>query len=75
MYGIPFSINTDDPKMFGNSLSDEYSMLETHLNFSKDEIIDMIIHSIHTSWLEHGEKELLVDRFKKEMKSLFRKGV
>ena len=53
--------------MFGNSLSDEYVMLETHLNFSKAEIIDMIIHSIHTSWLEYGEKELLVDRFKKEM--------
>jgi len=70
-FGIPFSINTDDPKMFGNSLSDEYLMLETHFNFSKNEIIDIIINSIHTSWLEHREKKLLVDQFKKEMKNIF----
>jgi len=31
--GIPISINTDDPKMFGNSLSEEYQMLETKLGF------------------------------------------
>jgi adenosine deaminase len=70
-FGIPFSINTDDPKMFGNSLSDEYVMLETHFNFSENEMIDIIINSIYTSWLEHGKKELLADQFKEEMKNIF----
>lgn len=33
--GIIVTINTDDPKMFGNSLAEEYQLLEEKLGFSR----------------------------------------
>jgi adenosine deaminase len=70
-YAIPFSINTDDPKMFGNSLAEEYEMLEKHFNFTKNEIAGFIINSINTSWLNNKEKDLLMRQFRDEINTLF----
>jgi len=65
--GIPFSINTDDPKMFGNSLADEYLALETKLGFSRGEIESIILQGIMTSWLSGEDKEELTRQFRREM--------
>lgn len=62
--GIPISINTDDPKMFGNSLSEEYQVLETELAFSRDEIRKIILQSIEASWLPENNKLELVKTFR-----------
>ena len=62
--GIPISINTDDPKMFGNSLSEEYQALETKLGFSREEIRRIIIQGIATSWLPENRKRELVETFR-----------
>lgn len=62
--GIPISINTDDPKMFGNSLSEEYQVLETELGFSHDEIRKIILQSIEASWLPENSKLELVKTFR-----------
>lgn len=61
--GIPLSINTDDPKMFGNSLAEEYCTLETSLGFTEDEIRSLILSGISTSWLSHERKHELFERF------------
>ncbi len=66
-YGIPFSINTDDPKMFGNSLAEEYQMIEKSFNFSFRDICTMIINSIQSTWLPSKEKLLLQKQFQHEM--------
>ncbi|MFC2121672.1 adenosine deaminase, partial [Bacteroidota bacterium] len=58
--GIPVSINTDDPKMFGNSLSDEYKTLREVFGFSDKDILEIILNSINTTWLTQEEKEELV---------------
>jgi adenosine deaminase len=65
--GIPFSINTDDPKMFGNSLSEEYEILKTTFNLSNDDIYNIVINSINTTWLNQKEKEDLILKFKQEL--------
>jgi adenosine deaminase len=65
--GIPVSINTDDPKMFGNSLSEEYQALRDSFNFSDEAINNLIINSIHTTWLDEKEKEILIEEFKREL--------
>jgi adenosine deaminase len=65
--GIPVSINTDDPKMFGNSLSEEYQTLKDKFNFSDVAISNIIIDSIRTTWLDENEKEALINKFKKEL--------
>jgi adenosine deaminase len=66
--GIPVSINTDDPKMFGNSLAEEYQTLRDSFNFSEAAIQNIIRDSIQTTWLDDNEKEILVNRFKEELK-------
>ena len=61
--GIPISINTDDPKMFGNSLSEEYRVLELEFDFSHDEIQKIILQSIESSWLPENKKLKLLKTF------------
>jgi adenosine deaminase len=64
--GIPVSINTDDPKMFGNSLAEEYETLKEVFNFTNADISNIIINSINTTWLGQKEKEDLIIEFRKE---------
>jgi adenosine deaminase len=65
--GIPVSINTDDPKMFNNSLSEEYQLLKETFNYSRGDINNIIINSIHTTCLDKKDKENLIIEFKKEL--------
>ncbi len=50
--GLPVSINTDDPAMFGCSLAGEYRALaETH-GFRPDDIRSLILAAAEASWLD-----------------------
>jgi adenosine deaminase len=62
--GLTVTINTDDPKMFGNSLAEEYSLLVDKLGFSKKEICTLILQGIESSWLPDGEKRRLAGEFR-----------
>jgi adenosine deaminase len=62
--GIPISINSDDPKMFGNSLADEYESLQLYHGFSDEEVQRVILLGIETSWLSEESKETLRHTFK-----------
>lgn len=66
--GIPVSINTDDPKMFGNSLSEEYKLLKDSFDYSEEDIYKIIIDSIRTTWLDENEKRTLVADFREEFR-------
>jgi adenosine deaminase len=61
--GLFVTVNTDDPKMFGNSLAEEFRLLETRLGFSRAEIRGLILQSIHASWLPQDKKQLLLKDF------------
>lgn len=61
--GIPISINTDDPKMFGNSLAEEYQLLTEQHGFSHAEIQQLILSAIATSWLSDAKKQQLRHAF------------
>jgi adenosine deaminase len=61
--GIPLSINTDDPKMFGTSLADEYLTL-IQLGFSRSEIRALIEQGISSSWLPPERKRSLIADFR-----------
>ncbi len=62
---IAFSINTDDPKMFGNSLAEEYSLIES-LGYTKAEAAEFALGAIDTSWLSPDEKRTMKNEFSKE---------
>ncbi len=57
--GIPVTVNTDDPKMFGNSLAEEYRLLEERLGFSRREIQSLITGAVEVSWLEEQPRSEL----------------
>lgn len=57
--GIPVSVNTDDPKMFGNSLAEEYAALATELGFTDDEIRDLVLAAVDAAWLSEERREVL----------------
>jgi adenosine deaminase len=54
--GLLVTVNTDDPKMFGNSLAEEYQLLVEQLGFSKEEIRTLIRSAIQTGWLSDDQK-------------------
>ena len=59
---IPVSINTDDPKMFGNSMAEEYEKLANELGFIRDEIRTMLFNAVRTSFLSDDKKRELAGR-------------
>ncbi len=61
--GIVVTINTDDPQMFGNSLAEEYMLLEKRLGFSRAEIRALILSGIRASWLPDHRKERMINEF------------
>ena len=61
--GLAVTVNTDDPKMFGNSLAQEYCLLVEQLGFTPAEIRDLILQGIRASWLSGEDKERLQAEF------------
>ncbi len=68
--GIPLSINTDDPKMFGNSLVEEYGALHRYLGFTRRDIQCLVEQGIETSWLPEPRKGELLAQFRAEFADL-----
>ena len=62
--GLMVTISTDDPAMFGNSLAEEYQLLEERLVFSRDDIRTLILNGIKASWLPKNRKQTLINNFK-----------
>jgi len=61
--GMLVTANTDDPKMFHNSLAEEYCLLVERLGFSKDELREVILNGIRASWLPEARKQRLEQEF------------
>jgi len=60
--GLLVTINTDDPKMFNNSLAEEYQMLMTQHGFSVQDIQQVITNAVTSAWLEEEERQSLLAR-------------
>ena len=64
--GLLVTVNTDDPAMFGNSLAQEYHLLEERLGFSRDAVRKVILNGVKAAWLSNDRKKLLNDTFVKD---------
>jgi adenosine deaminase len=64
--GLIVTVNSDDPKMFGNSLAEEFRLLEGKLGFSRDETRDLILQGIQAAWLPEDRKRQLVEAFRRD---------
>ena len=57
--GLLVSVNTDDPKMFGNSLDQEYRALIDELGFTLDDVKTLIRQAIDSTWADETTKKRL----------------
>jgi adenosine deaminase len=64
--GLVISINTDDPKMFGNSLAEEYLLLTEKQGFTQAEIKDLILGGVAMSWMPEGQRQHMMTAFRRE---------
>jgi adenosine deaminase len=61
--GLVVTINTDDPRMLGNSLAEELRLLNSTLGFSRKEIRELLLLAVEASWMSEPEKEALREEF------------
>ena len=62
--GILLCINTDDPKMFDNSLAEEYRLLVEQKGFTPAEIRKLILQAIRMSWMPERKKQRMAAEFR-----------
>ena len=48
--------------MFGNSLAEEYALLQTRLGFSADEVRGLLLDAVAASWLPEHRKQHMAGR-------------
>lgn len=66
--GLMVTVNTDDPLFFKISLLDEYWNLYTKLNFTKEEIKQLVLNSFASTFLPDAEKKAWSDKVEKAWK-------
>lgn len=60
--GLRLSVNTDDPKMFGNSLVDEFAALMTEQGFTREEVRDLTLQAVDAAWLRREARDVLREK-------------
>jgi len=68
--GVKVSINTDDPPMFGTDMNTEYLMLHRELGFTAEELYNIGLDSIETSFIDEQEKKQLRKQFETDYMKL-----
>lgn len=66
--GLMVTVNTDDPLFFKVNLLDEYWNLHTKLNFTLDEIKQLVLNSFASTFLPDAEKKAWSDKVEKAWK-------
>jgi adenosine deaminase len=61
--GLLVTVNTDDPKMFGNCLAEEYAGLESVLGLSRESVHEILLNGIRGSWLPDARKTEMLKAF------------
>ncbi len=59
--GVPVTINSDDPPMFGTTLNREYEIAAELLGLDRHGIVDLAKAAVHSSFLGEADKWALID--------------
>ena len=58
--GVPVTINSDDPPMFGTDLNNEYAIAARLLELDERGVADLAIAAVGASFLDPAAKQTLV---------------
>jgi aminodeoxyfutalosine deaminase len=59
--GLFVTLNSDDPPMFGTTLTDEYRRAASVLGLSRDQLAALAMNGVRASFLEPGAKQALIE--------------
>jgi len=65
-HGIPVTLNSDDPSMFGTDMNNEYIQLHEQLGFTVPELFQISLNAVDSSFLPEKEKNDLRKTFIRE---------
>jgi len=60
--GLNVFVNTDDPKMFNNSIEEEYLLLMEECGFKPADIKKLTENAINSAWCENSKKQKLISK-------------
>jgi len=60
--GLFVTVNSDDPAMFGATITDEFLLLYEKLNFSLKAIKMLTINAVRASFLQESEKQVILNK-------------
>ena len=63
--GVAVTVNSDDPAMFGTSLSAEWEVLLTRLGLDPEEVVAIGMRTARATFQPRAEQELLVDEMRR----------
>lgn len=70
--GVPVTVNSDDPPMFGTTLTGEYLVLAEHQGFTLGELVDVNLRAVRAAFLPEEERTVLEEAFATELEALRR---
>jgi adenosine deaminase len=69
-YGVPVTVNSDDPAMFNATLNKNVRALHQPFSFSLDTINEILLNGVRHAFLPQAEKERMEISFSREMTRL-----
>lgn len=68
--GIPITLNSDDPGLFGTSIYMEYKMANHDFGFTREELYDMTWTGAKSAFVEDAVKEKLYHKIRRAQKNV-----
>lgn len=68
--GLLVTVNSDDPPMFGTSITYEYHVLARDLGMDREELFQLSLNGIEASFLSTPEKETMKAQFAEEFQEI-----
>ena len=65
--GLHVTINSDDPSLFGTTLTDEYLKIVEAFGFDRQDLQALVMNAVHASLLGPEEKATLVKSFESQL--------
>lgn len=65
--GVPVTVNSDDPPLFGTTLTDEVDLLDSAFGFSRAEIDAFMLRAVRCSFLPEDRRAALEEEFRAQM--------